>query len=125
MALCDHAHRSTGHVIRSSDRDGGAPHPDRLAARAGLTPAQQGILDGDYADYLAAIPDSAAKTDGIAIGEQVAAAMVALRTNDGREKNPTLCRPKPAAARPWHLGKPGIRASRPGASPAGNHAARA
>ena len=56
----------------------------------GLTPAQQAILDGDYANYLAAIPDGAAKTNGIAVGEQVAAAVVALRTNDGREQNPTL-----------------------------------
>ncbi len=56
----------------------------------GLTPAQQAILDGDYANYLAAIPDDAAKTNGIAVGEQVAAAVVALRMNDGRELNPTL-----------------------------------
>jgi len=56
----------------------------------GLTPAQQAILDGDYANYLAAIPDGTAKTNGIAVGQQVAAAMVALRTNDGRERNPTL-----------------------------------
>ena len=56
----------------------------------GLTPAQQAILDEDYANYLAAIPDGAAKTNGIAVGEQVAAAVVALRANDGREQNPTL-----------------------------------
>jgi hypothetical protein len=56
----------------------------------GLTPAQQAILDGDYANYLAAIHDGTAKTNGIAIGEQVAAAVVALRANDGRERNPTL-----------------------------------
>ena len=56
----------------------------------GLTPAQQAILDGDYANYLAAIPNGAAKTNGIAVGEQVAAAVVALRANDGREQNPTL-----------------------------------
>jgi hypothetical protein len=56
----------------------------------GLTPAQQAILDGDYANYVAAIPDGAAKTNGIALGKQVAAAVVALRTNDGRERNPTL-----------------------------------
>ena len=56
----------------------------------GLTPAQQAILDGDYANYLAAIPDGAAKTNGIAVGEQVAAAVIALRVNDGREQNPTL-----------------------------------
>jgi hypothetical protein len=56
----------------------------------GLTPAQQAILDGNYANYLAAIPDGTAKTNGIAVGQQVAAAVVALRTNDGRERNPTL-----------------------------------
>src|SRR5207237_10053581 len=45
-----------------------------LQPELGLTPAQQAILDGRYADYLAAIPDGTAKTDGIAVGEQVAAA---------------------------------------------------
>src|SRR5213595_1994618 len=61
-----------------------------LQPALGLTPAQQAILDADYANYLAAIPHGSAKTNGIAVGEQVAAAMVALRTNDGRERNPTL-----------------------------------
>jgi len=57
----------------------------------GLTAAQQAILDGDYANYLAAITDdSTAKTKGIMLGQQVAAAIIALRANDGREKNPTL-----------------------------------
>jgi PAP2 superfamily len=37
-----------------------------------------------------AIPEGPAKASGIAVGEQVAAAIVALRTNDGRERNPTL-----------------------------------
>jgi hypothetical protein len=56
----------------------------------GLTDAQLAILNGDYANYLAAIPDGTAKTNGIMVGQQVAAAIVALRTNDGRERNPTL-----------------------------------
>jgi hypothetical protein len=56
----------------------------------GLTDAQLAILNGDYANYLATIPDGTAKTNGILVGQQVAAAIVALRTNDGREKNPTL-----------------------------------
>jgi hypothetical protein len=56
----------------------------------GLTPDQQAILDGDYATYMNAIPDGERKRHGIALGKQVAAAVVALRTNDGREKNPTL-----------------------------------
>ena len=61
-----------------------------LQPALGLTPDQQAILDGDYANYLAAIPDGEAKANGIAVGEQVAAAVVALRANDGRERNPTL-----------------------------------
>jgi hypothetical protein len=56
----------------------------------GLTDAQLAILNGRYAAYLAALPDGEAKTNGIAVGEQVAAAVVALRANDGRERNPTL-----------------------------------
>lgn len=61
-----------------------------LQPQLGLNPSQQAILDGDYTAYLAAIPDGTAKANGIAIGEQVAAAVVALRANDGREKNPTV-----------------------------------
>ena len=69
-----------------------------LQPQLGLNPSQQAILDGDYAAYLAAIPDDAAKTNGIAIGEQVAAAVVALRANDGRENNPTVVDLGPPAA---------------------------
>ncbi len=69
-----------------------------LQPQLGLNPSQQAILDGDYAAYLAAIPDDAAKTNGIAIGEQVAAAVIALRANDGRENNPTVVDLGPPAA---------------------------
>jgi hypothetical protein len=61
-----------------------------LQPALGLTPAQQAILDGDYAAYMDAIPEGPGKSSGIAVGEQVAAAILALRTNDGRESNPTL-----------------------------------
>jgi hypothetical protein len=61
-----------------------------LQPALGLTPAQEEILDGRYTDYLAAIPDGAAKSAGIAVGAQVAEAVLALRENDGREDNPTL-----------------------------------
>jgi hypothetical protein len=91
-----------------------------LQPALGLTGDQQAILDGDYANYLAAIPDGTAKTNGIAIGEQVAAAVVALRTNDGRELNPTLAdlNPPPPGPGVWQpnpsgpvlgLRLPGIR----------------
>jgi hypothetical protein len=91
-----------------------------LQPALGLTSAQQAILDANYANYLAGIPDGTAKTNGIAIGQQVAAAVVALRGNDGREQNPTLAdlNPPPAGPGIWQpnptgsvvgLRLPGIR----------------
>ena len=53
----------------------------------GLQPqlgASQAILDADYAAYLGAIPDGTAKAEGVAVGDQAAVAVLALRTNDGR-----------------------------------------
>jgi len=69
----------------------------------GLQPqlgANQTILDGDHAAYMAAIPDGAPKSDGIAVGATVARAVLALRTNDGRGCGTTLADlglPVPAA----------------------------
>jgi hypothetical protein len=71
-----------------------------LQPALGLNGAQQAILDGDYASYLAAIPGGAGKTNGIAIGKQVAAAVVTLRADDGRDKNPTLADLHPPAPGP-------------------------
>jgi hypothetical protein len=55
-----------------------------LQPALGLTPAQQAVLDGDYSTYLAAIQPGQAKADGIAVGAQAAAAVLATRENDGR-----------------------------------------
>jgi hypothetical protein len=74
----------------------------------GLQPqlgADQTMLDGDYTAYLAAIPDGtavehAAKRHGIAVGERVARAILALRANDGRERNPVLADLDPPAPGP-------------------------
>jgi len=49
-----------------------------------LFPEQKATLDAAYATSLAAIPDSEAKARGIAIGEEVAAGIMELRANDGR-----------------------------------------
>jgi hypothetical protein len=49
-----------------------------------IVPAQQPVLDAQYAASLAAIPDGSSKTRGIAVGEAAAAAMIAARTDDGR-----------------------------------------
>jgi len=48
-----------------------------------LMPAQQAAIDADYQAALAAIPDGPAKTRGIVVGEQAAAAVVASCANDG------------------------------------------
>jgi hypothetical protein len=74
----------------------------------GLQPqlgADQTILDHDYTAYLAAIPDGTAvekraKQHGTAVGGQVAQAILALRANDGRERNPTLADLDPPAPGP-------------------------
>jgi hypothetical protein len=53
----------------------------------GLQPqlgAEQTILDGDHAAYLAAIPDGSPKSRGMAVGAKVARDVLALRANDGR-----------------------------------------
>jgi hypothetical protein len=49
-----------------------------------LFPAQQTYLDGIYANYLLGILDGPAKTRGIAVGTEVAAGFISLRTGDGR-----------------------------------------
>jgi hypothetical protein len=83
----------------------------------GLQPqlgADQTILDDDYTAYMAAIPDGTAvehraKRHGIAIGAQVAQAILALRANDGRERNPTLADlgPPPPGPAVWQAA-PGV-----------------
>ena len=48
-----------------------------------LYPANTAALDAAEATSLAALPDGQSKTDGISVGESAAAAMLALRANDG------------------------------------------
>ena len=48
-----------------------------------LAPAQKAMIDEAFAASLEAIPDGAAKSDGIALGEKVAAAVEADRAQDG------------------------------------------
>jgi hypothetical protein len=50
----------------------------------GLFPAQQASLDAKLAMTLAGIPDGPAKTGGVEVGAEAAAAMLLARTNDGR-----------------------------------------
>ena len=71
-----------------------------LQPALGLNAGQQAILDGDFAAYLAAIPDGTPKTNGLAVGRQAAAALIAWRTNDGRDQNPTVANLDPPAPGP-------------------------
>jgi hypothetical protein len=61
----------------------------------GLLPTQQPLLDVRYREYVARLPDGVAKTNGISLGNQIAAAILALRANDGRNADPDYVQPPP------------------------------
>ena len=48
-----------------------------------LMPAQQAAIEADYQAALKPVPDGRAKTDGIVVGEQAAAAILAASADDG------------------------------------------
>jgi membrane-associated phospholipid phosphatase len=52
-------------------------------ALVGLYPAQQTMIDTDYATELAKVADGPAKDAGIRLGDEVAADLLAIRTADG------------------------------------------
>src|SRR5438105_8825563 len=52
-------------------------------ALVGLYPAQQTVLDADYAAELAKVADGPAKDRGVRLGERVAGDLLAIRANDG------------------------------------------
>jgi len=75
-------------IVPASPRIGASPEAAAAAAahRALLTlfPEQAITLDAAYAASLATLPNDFSRARGIALGEEVAVAMVALRANDGR-----------------------------------------
>jgi hypothetical protein len=58
-------------------------------------PGQAASVDSQYAAYLASIPDGPAKTNGIAVGEQAAQAILAWRTGDGFDNVVPWIQPPP------------------------------
>jgi hypothetical protein len=68
--------------------------------RLRLSPSGVAVLDADHTAYMDAILDGAAKTEGIAVGEQVAQAVLTWRQNDGLDLNPTIDRLNPPSPGP-------------------------
>jgi PAP2 superfamily protein len=73
-------------------------------------PASQPTLYTDWTNSMQSIPDGPAKTDGIATGDAAAAAMIALRANDGSSP-PQFYTPGPPVPGAWQ--------ATPSCSPAG------
>ena len=65
-------------------------------------PAQQAMLDAEYATFMATIPDGAPKTAGIAVGVEAAAELITLRQGDGLNANIGFGMPAPAPG-VWQL----------------------
>ena len=65
-------------------------------------PDQKDALDADYATALAAIPDSTSKTDGVAVGQEAAAGIIAERQGDGLEADIGFKMPTPGPG-VWQL----------------------
>lgn len=73
-----------------------------------LYPAQVTTLDQLYADYLDVIPGHhQGKLNGIAVGQQAAAAILALRANDGRNAGSSWTAPAPGPGT-WQPTPPGL-----------------
>ena len=88
---------------RSSLSAPSGARPDAAAAQAGhdmlaaLYPSLKAALDQQLAAELVAIPDGTAKQQGITVGYQAAAAMLAARASDGSRAMPPLL---PASTQP-------------------------
>jgi hypothetical protein len=106
-------------AVRPTTNPQGASMEAAAAAAAHTTlkwlfpsPGAAAFVDAAYASYLLGIPDGTAKTRGIAVGTEVADALIALRAGDGRN-----------AQVPYTLGAPlpGVYQQTPGgpATPVG------
>src|SRR2546426_779855 len=95
-------------VAPLADRNASQEAAAAAAAHAvlvSLYPSRQATLDAAYAASLALIPDSSSKTEGISVGESVAALILALRSADGSAvtlpytlpPGPGIYQPDPAA----------------------------
>ena len=86
---------------------------EAAAARAGrdvllaLYPSRAADIEALYASSLGSVPDGPAKANGIDVGLQAAATILALRANDGRNAGTTIVEP-PEAPGIWIRTPPGF-----------------
>jgi hypothetical protein len=93
------------HTVQQGEALLAAAAHDVLVA---LYPAQVAALDQQYAAYLNAIPGHhEGKLNGIAVGQQTAAGILALRANDGRNAG-TGWTPPPPGPGIWQPTPPGF-----------------
>ncbi len=64
-------------------------------------PAQEAIINGAYTTSLGTIPDGKAEDDGVRIGDQVAAALIAQRADDGFRASVPYTPPVPPVPGVW------------------------
>src|SRR4029077_12533536 len=97
VAMCDAVNSVQPRYTRFVSPPPAAPNVSAEAAAASaarhvliqLEPAQKSKIDEAYAQSLNAVPDGPAKTDGIALGEQVAALILADRATDATNEPDT------------------------------------
>jgi hypothetical protein len=99
----EYAIRATVTYPASAYAAGAQAAHDALLA---LYPANQAALDSALATSLSNVPDGDAKTNGIAVGAEVAAGILALRANDGRNAGGTYS--TPGGAGDWVPTPPGF-----------------
>ena len=103
-------HRYKPYAIDLQAPTGASPEAAAAAAAhrvlVSLIPTQLANLDAAYVTSLAAIPDGASKTDGVTVGETVAAGILALRSADGSSLS--LPYTQPPAPGVWQPTPPGF-----------------
>ena len=101
--------RFTPYVVEALADPGASQEAAAVAAAhavlLALYPSRQADLDLAYTTSLASVPDGSAKSEGISVGESVAAVILALRSSDGSAitlpytspPSPGVYQPDPAA----------------------------
>jgi hypothetical protein len=93
-------------AVAAAARDVLVPLLGQISAACGTVGAP--IVEADYTTALAAISDGQAKTDGIAVGQAAAAAILALRDGDGSDTQlQDLAYPQGTAPGEWRF-TPGL-----------------